>query len=266
MTPMNNRLLRPSKVVAGAVAEQFKEFTTYNPDVLYFFDQILVPQSDYSNYPELLNVIQLAAFSIAYGLPFNCTWQIMGAVYDPPVAPSSFYYYFAPVRDPNEKWGLPFGSVEESEVTETSVSVSYNENPLGNTPLLFNGNGECITAEKLLGDDSPWDIDGLGGRSMAVAGGVQILWPQKRYKISQDPAKGAAWCVKRTLVIDNNEQKIVGLAADICTIVDIYHFRTGYTGGIAGIEDSYSVGSSDFPNVLSGGPPTGGWSPGDDLP
>jgi hypothetical protein len=158
---------------------------------------------------------------------------------------------------------LPFGSAVDPQghATDTVAFVHYDFPGEQNRSLLFNGNGECVTVYKLLGEDNPWS----SGRSMATDGGVEVLWQTRQYRISKDPAKGAAWVIKRELTLYNDEGKLQYLDPDnYHSWTDYFYFATGYAAVDRGINqpitDSYSPDTGTFPNPLSGGPPSGGWA------
>jgi len=262
MSPMNPRLMRPRRSSAqNQPAFGYDVVTSYNSDIFFKLSQDLTPGASFESFPVILNLIELASFHNAYYLPFTCNWTISAAVYDPPVSPNSFLNYYAVDRNPGERWGLPFGSEGDAHVTDTSTFVNYNWPGQDNRSLIFNENGECVTVYKLLGEDNPWSA----GRSMATTGGVEVLWYTRQYKISQDPARGAAWVIRRELTLYNDEGKLQDLDPySNHSWVDNYYFATGYAAADMGanspITDSYTPDVGNFPSVLSGGPPSGGWS------
>jgi hypothetical protein len=210
----------------------------------------------------LRNVVQLFAFAANEGLPVRVTWSIMGAVYDPPRPTASQTRYYAPQRNLTARWGTPFGSQADPDyqISSTKAQIFWpGEADIG---LVFAANGDCLTPHyQLLGPGSPWSR----GRSMATLGGVECLWATRQYKISQDPAKGAAWCIRRTMEIDNNNGYLDSIVADQWDETLYYYFCTGYAAGdtVATetpnriILDSISQETGKFPFTVQGGPPSG---------
>lgn len=255
--------MRPGRSSAqGSPGFGYEIVSPYNADVFFGLSEELSPDPYYTSFPYIRNIVQLASFHNSYYLPFTCTWTILAAVYDPPVSPNSFLNYYAVGRNTAKRWGLLFGSAADPQghCTDISTFVHYDWPGQANRSLLFNGDGECVTVYKLLGEDNPWSAS----RSMATDGGVEVLWYTRQYRISQDPAKGAAWVIKRELTLYNDEGKLQDLDPNTShSWVDHYYFATGYAavdrGVNAPITDSYSPGIGNFPFVLSGGPPSVGW-------
>jgi hypothetical protein len=234
----------------------FSEVQAYNPEIFYFFTEDLTPANP--SHSPVENLIQLFQIANLYNIPVKVEWTLLGATYNPPSNPQTQYYY-APDQDPGSEWGLPITS--NYWITSTVTTASVNWPGLQNAPLWFNSNGECVTVEAWLAEDNLF-----GNFSpMTTIGGVRLLSDSRKYRISLDPTKGAAWCIKRTISLDNSSPYFFsGLSYGINTWEIIYYFATGYAADLVVpgslIANTYTQTTGSYPSSPTGGQPTGGWS------
>lgn len=216
------------------------------------------------NPTRLTNLVQLCALADQYNISIKADYELIGATYNPPTNLQTPYYY-SPDQDPGENWGLPVGV--QGDVSSTTYSIVYNWPDTTKRELVFSIDGECVNIAQWLGEDNLFSAN----RSMDIIGGIRLYNEGgAKYRISKDPTKGAAWCIRRRLRIQDNlffkrmiSTNIYGSMGDIDETI-VYYFATGYAANAiypgAKIVDTYSYEPSAYPNTFTGGAPLNGWS------
>jgi hypothetical protein len=246
--PMDFRLLRPTR--SAPLQPSFPTVTVspYNPDMIFLFPD----GNDYNSESGLAqNVIELFSLCLQYGVGLRVVWTLIGLTFDPPTNPSTSYYY-APNQDPGDSWELPPTNTEFP--TQAVIQCNWFG---GTISPVFNQNAECTTVWTELAEDgllTPF-------RSLPL-GGVGILFESRSYVVSTDPALGAAWCIKRSVEVDDTE----GFFTSGPPYQEsVYHFASGYAYGAeeAGVvKDAFGDENNpnEYPQAFTGGPTPGGWS------
>lgn len=239
--------------------------SSYDPDIFYnfFIDNYLYQNDPASSAPEyqiVNNTVLLEQVCTAYNIPFKVTWTLVGLTTNPPSSPSTPGYYSAsadfgtpPTAPPLTFW--PF-----------STYISRNWPNTTDKGADFSSTVGCLTVEGWLAEDNIFSSNNY----MSEYGGVEILWLTRQYKISTDPNKGAAWVIRRDVMIDDGGTLYFegGGQDNTFSFTDYYYFATGKAalpysaaGNIYIYADSISSNDiSAFPiSGPSGTPPIDLW-------